>query len=175
MSSIFVHVDFVVEYHMNSCFEMDLVDELPDASVVISLFKNWTPRQISRDWGNLAPWHHLVVEYPTRVSNASDPMAFTSDDEMTTDSGVYTSDITSTDEDDFQPFALPIFGDDVPLADGPQGEDLPLVPIPAPPPFAAVPFEEQPLDALPDGDIDLLIEGHPEGDQDGGAPMEDGV
>ncbi|KAJ0623761.1 hypothetical protein HanIR_Chr01g0035781 [Helianthus annuus] len=109
------------------------------------------------------------------VSNASDPMAFTSDDEMTTDSGVYTSDTTSTDEDDFQPFALPIFGDNVPLADGPQGEDLPLVPIPAPLPFAAVPFEEQPLDALPDGDIDLLIEGPPEGDQDGGAPMEDGV
>ncbi|XP_021986611.1 proline-rich protein 36-like [Helianthus annuus] len=109
------------------------------------------------------------------VSNASDPMAFTSDDEMATDSGVYTSDTTSTDEDDFQPFALPDFGDDVPLADGPPGEDLPLVPIPAPLPFAAVPFEEQPLDAIPDGDIDLLIEGPPEGDQDGGAPMEDGV
>ncbi|XP_021980380.1 SH3 domain-containing protein C23A1.17-like [Helianthus annuus] len=109
------------------------------------------------------------------VSNASDPMAFTSDDEVATDSGVYTSDTTSTDEDDFQPFALPIFGDDVPLADGPPGEDLPLVPIPAPLPFAAVPFEEQPLDALPDDDIDLLIEGPPEEDQDGGAPMEDDV
>ncbi|XP_022027033.1 uncharacterized protein LOC110928182 [Helianthus annuus] len=109
------------------------------------------------------------------VSNASDPMAFTSDDEMATDSGVYTSDTTSTDEDDFQPFALPIFEDDVPLADGPPGEDLPFVPIPAPLPFAAIPFEEQPLDALPDGDIDLLIEGPPEGDQDGGAPMEDDV
>ncbi|XP_021975447.1 actin cytoskeleton-regulatory complex protein PAN1-like [Helianthus annuus] len=109
------------------------------------------------------------------VSNTSDPMAFTSDDEMATDSGVYTSDTTSTDEDDFQPFALPIFGDDVPLADGPPGEDLPLVPILAPLPFAAVLFEEQPLDALPDGDIDLLIAGPPEGDQDGGAPMEDDV
>ncbi|XP_035832775.1 vegetative cell wall protein gp1-like [Helianthus annuus] len=109
------------------------------------------------------------------VSNASDPMAFTSADEMATDSGVYTSDTTSTDEDDFQPFALPIFGDDAPLADGPPGVDPPLVPIPAPLPFAAVPFEEQPLDALPDGDIDLLIEGPPEGDQDGGAPVEDGV
>ncbi|KAF5783031.1 hypothetical protein HanXRQr2_Chr11g0503181 [Helianthus annuus] len=96
------------------------------------------------------------------VSDASDPRTFTSEDEMATDSGVYTSDTTSTDEDDFQPFALPIFGDDVPLADGPPGEDLPLVPIPAPLPFAAVPFEEQPIDALPDGDIDLLIEGPPE-------------
>ncbi|XP_021996410.1 uncharacterized protein LOC110893633 [Helianthus annuus] len=94
------------------------------------------------------------------VSDASDPRTFTSDDEVATDSG---------------PFALPIFGDDAPLADGPPGEDLPLVPIPAPLPFAAVPFEEQPIDALPDGDIDLLIEGPPEGDQDGGAPVEDGV
>ncbi|XP_022015067.1 vegetative cell wall protein gp1-like [Helianthus annuus] len=101
-----------------------------------------------------------MASYGSGVSNTSDPMAFTSDDEMATDSG---------------PFALPIFGDDVPLADGPPGEDLPLVPIPAPLPFAAVPFEEQPLDALPDGDIDLLIAGPREGDQDGGAPMEDDV
>ncbi|KAJ0957785.1 hypothetical protein HanPSC8_Chr01g0031681 [Helianthus annuus] len=171
MSLIFAHVDFVVEYHMNSCFEMDLVDELPDASVVISLFKKLdTPANFKR-LGKFS----TMASSGSGVSNASDPMAFTFDDEMTTDSGVYTSDTTSTDEDDFQPFALPIFGDDVPLADGPQGEDLPLVPIPAPLPFAAVPFEEQPLDALPDGDIDLLIEGPPEGDQDGGAPMEDGV
>ncbi|XP_022030519.1 vegetative cell wall protein gp1-like [Helianthus annuus] len=109
------------------------------------------------------------------VSNTIDPTAITSDDEIATDPEVYTSDTTSTDEDDFQPFALPDFGDDLPLADGPPGEDLPLVPIPAPLPFAAVPFEEQPLGALPDGDIDLLIEGPPEGDQDGGAPMEDDV
>ncbi|XP_035840292.1 uncharacterized protein LOC118487504 [Helianthus annuus] len=109
------------------------------------------------------------------VSDASDPRTFTSDDDMATDSGVYTSDYTSTDEDDFQPFALPDFGDDVPLADGPPGEDLPLVPIPAPLPFTAVPLEEQPLDAIPDDDTDLLIEGPPEGDQDGGAPMEGGV
>ncbi|KAJ0948286.1 hypothetical protein HanRHA438_Chr01g0025401 [Helianthus annuus] len=109
------------------------------------------------------------------VSNTIDPMAITSDDEIATDLEVYTSDTTSTDEDDFQPFAQPVFGDDLPLADGPPGEDLPLVPIPAPLPFAAVPFEEQPLDVLPDDDIDLLIEGPPEGDQDGGAPMEDDV
>ncbi|XP_022024105.1 calphotin-like [Helianthus annuus] len=109
------------------------------------------------------------------VPNTIDPMAITSDDEIATDPEVYTSDTTSTNEDDFQPFALPVFGDDLPLADGPPGEDLPLVPIPVPLPFAAVPFEEQPLDALPDDDIDLLIEGPPEGDQDGGAPMEDEV
>ncbi|XP_022040506.1 SH3 domain-containing protein C23A1.17-like [Helianthus annuus] len=109
------------------------------------------------------------------VSDASDPRTYTSDDEMDTDSGVFTSDYTSTDEDDFQPFALPDFGDDIPLADGPPGEDLPLVPVPAPLPFAAVPLGEQLLDAIPDDDIDLLIEGPPEGDQDGGAPMEGGV
>ncbi|XP_021975400.1 proline-rich extensin-like protein EPR1 [Helianthus annuus] len=109
------------------------------------------------------------------VSNTIYPMAITSDDKIATDPEVHTSDTTSTDEDDFQTFALPDLGDDLPLADGPQGEDLPLVLIPAPLPFAAVPFEEQPLDTLPDGDIDLLIEGPPEGDQDGGAPMEDDV
>ncbi|XP_021988923.1 calphotin-like [Helianthus annuus] len=109
------------------------------------------------------------------VSNTIGPMAITSDDEIATDPEVYTLDTMSTDEDDFQPFALLVFGDDLPLADGSPGEDLPLVPIAAPLSFAAVPLEEQPLDALPDGDIDLLIEGPPEGDQDGGAPMEDDV
>ncbi|KAJ0716134.1 hypothetical protein HanPI659440_Chr13g0509311 [Helianthus annuus] len=109
------------------------------------------------------------------VFDTIDPMAMTSDDEIATDLEVYTSDATSTDEDDFQPFALPVFGDDLPLADGPPGVDLPLVPIPAPLPFAAVPFEEQPLDALSYDDIDLLIVGPPKGDQDGGAPMEDDV
>ncbi|XP_021986009.1 vegetative cell wall protein gp1-like [Helianthus annuus] len=108
------------------------------------------------------------------VSDTIDPMGITSDDEITTDLEVYTSDTTSTDEDDFQPFALPDFGDDLPLADGLLGEDLPLVQIPAPLPLA-VPFEEQPLDALPDDEIDLFIEGPPEGDQDGGAPMDDDI
>ncbi|KAJ0702990.1 hypothetical protein HanPI659440_Chr14g0545931 [Helianthus annuus] len=99
-------------------------------------------------------------------------MAIVSDNEILSESEVYTSDTTSTDEDDFQPFALP---DDTPLADGPFDGDLPLVPIPAPIPLAAFTLEDLPLDALSDDDIDLFIEGPPEGDQDGGAPMEDDV
>ncbi|XP_021991727.2 SH3 domain-containing protein C23A1.17-like [Helianthus annuus] len=127
------------------------------------------------DGHHVAQQAYTMASSDSGVSNTIDPMAITSDDEIATDPEVYTSDTTSTDEDDFHLFALPVFGDDLPLADGPPGEELPLVPIPAPLPFAAVPFEEQPLDALPDGDIDLLIEGPPEGDQDGGAPMEDDV
>ncbi|XP_022041082.1 proline-rich protein 36-like [Helianthus annuus] len=108
----------------------------------------------------------------TGVSDTLDPMAIVSDDEILSESEVYTLDTTSTDEDDFQPFALP---DDAPLADGPFGGDLPLVPIPAPIPLAVFPLEDLPLDALSDDDIDLFIEGPPEGDQDGGAPMEDDI
>ncbi|KAF5803393.1 hypothetical protein HanXRQr2_Chr06g0270811 [Helianthus annuus] len=108
------------------------------------------------------------------VSETTNPIAITSDEEIATDPEVYTSDTTSTDEDDFQPFALPVFRDDLPLADVLPGEDLPLVQVPAPLPLAEVPLEEQPLDALSDDDIDLFIR-VPEGDQDGGAPMEDDV
>ncbi|XP_021979759.1 skin secretory protein xP2-like [Helianthus annuus] len=86
------------------------------------------------------------------VSDKIDPLVITSDDEMATDQEVYTLDTTSTDEDDFQPFALPDVGDDLPLADGLLDGDLPLVQIPTPLPLAAVP-----------------------GDQDGGAPMDDDI
>ncbi|KAJ0484466.1 hypothetical protein HanLR1_Chr14g0513731 [Helianthus annuus] len=111
----------------------------------------------------------------TGVSDTLDPIAIVLDDEILPESEVYTSDTTSTDEDDFQPFALPDFGDDMPLADGPFDGDLPLIQIPAPPPLAAVPVEDLPLDELVDDDIDLFIEGPPEGDQDGGAPMDNDV
>ncbi|XP_022032003.1 proline-rich protein 36-like [Helianthus annuus] len=111
----------------------------------------------------------------TGVSDTLDPLAMVSDDEILPESEVYTSDTTSTDEDDFQPFALPDFGDDVPLADGPFDRDLPLIQIPAPLPLAAVPIEDLPLDVLSDDEIDLFIESPPEGDQDGGAPMDDDI
>ncbi|MFS7967880.1 hypothetical protein Hanom_Chr09g00790991 [Helianthus anomalus] len=104
------------------------------------------------------------------VSDTIDPLAITSDDEMATDPEVYTLDTTSTDENDFQPFALPDVGDDMPLADGLLDGDLPLVQIPAPLPLDAVPVENLPLD-----DIDLFIEGPPQGDQDGRAPMDDDI
>ncbi|KAJ0751775.1 hypothetical protein HanPI659440_Chr09g0316691 [Helianthus annuus] len=105
-----------------------------------------------------------------RVSDTIDPMAVVSDDEMATD-----PEMLSDDTDDFQPFALPDFGDDIPLADGLPGEDLPLVQIPAPLPLAAVPLEDLPLDAMSDDDIDLLIEGPPEDAQNGGAPVDDAI
>ncbi|XP_022003125.1 proline-rich protein 36-like [Helianthus annuus] len=111
----------------------------------------------------------------SRVSDTIDPMAIVSDDEIATDPEVFTSDTTSDDDDDFQPFALLDFGDDIPLADGFPDGDLLLVPIPAPFPLVAFPLEDLPLDAMSDDDIDLFIEGPPEGARDDGAPVDDDV
>ncbi|XP_021996125.1 proline-rich protein 36-like [Helianthus annuus] len=85
-------------------------------------------------------------------------MAVVSDDEIATDP---------------EPFALPEFGDDIPLADGLPGEDLLLVQIPAPFPLAAFPLEDLPLDAMSNDDNDLFIEVPPEGAQDDGVPVAD--
>ncbi|KAJ0948749.1 hypothetical protein HanRHA438_Chr01g0031161 [Helianthus annuus] len=114
----------------------------------------------------------MVSYSDTGVSDTLDPMAVVSDDEMPSEGEVYTSDTTSTDEDDFQPFALPDFGDDIPIADGPFGGDLPLIEVPAHLPLPAVPLEDLPHDEFADDDIDLFIEGLPEGDQDGVALMD---
>ncbi|KAJ0752988.1 hypothetical protein HanPI659440_Chr09g0330641 [Helianthus annuus] len=100
-------------------------------------------------------------------------MTIVSDDEIATDPEVFTSDTTSDGDDDFQPFALPDFGDDIPIADGFHDGDLPLVQIPAPFPLAAFPLEDLPLDDMSDDDIDLFIEGPPEDAQDGRAPVDD--
>ncbi|XP_035843216.1 calphotin-like [Helianthus annuus] len=108
----------------------------------------------------------------TGVSDTLDPIAIVSDDEILSESEVYTSDTTSTDEDDFQQFALPDFGDDIPIADGPFGGDLPLLQVPAPLPIAAVPLEDLPHDEFADDDIDLFLESPPEGDKDGVALMD---
>ncbi|XP_035834076.1 uncharacterized protein LOC118482620 [Helianthus annuus] len=119
----------------------------------------------------------------TGVSDTLDPMAIVSDDEILSEGEVYTLDTTSTDDDDFQPFALP---DVAPLADGPVDRDevqpadgilagdLPLAEIPAPAPLAAFPVEDLPLDVMSDDDIDLF-EGPPEDDHEGGAPIADDV
>ncbi|XP_022042338.1 vegetative cell wall protein gp1-like [Helianthus annuus] len=109
----------------------------------------------------------MVSSFDTGVSDTLDPMAIVSNDEIPSEGEVYTSDTTSTDEDDFQPFALPDFGDDIPIADGSVGGDLPLIQVPAPLPLAAVPVEDLPHDKFADDDIDLFLEGPPEGDQDG--------
>ncbi|KAF5809993.1 hypothetical protein HanRHA438_Chr04g0173791 [Helianthus annuus] len=108
----------------------------------------------------------------TGVSDTLDPLAIVSDDEIMSESEVYTSDTTSTDEDDFQPFALPDFGDDIPIADGPFDGDLPLLQVPAPLSLAAVPLDDLPPDEFADDDVDLFLEGPPEGDQDGVALMD---
>ncbi|KAF5759772.1 hypothetical protein HanXRQr2_Chr16g0745381 [Helianthus annuus] len=108
----------------------------------------------------------------TGVSDTLDPIAIVSDNEILSESEVYTSDTTSTDDDDFQPFALP---DDALLADGPVDGDLPLIQVPAPLPLAVVPLEDLPHDEFADDDIDLFIEGPPQGNQDGVALMDDDV
>ncbi|KAJ0954017.1 hypothetical protein HanRHA438_Chr00c34g0855701 [Helianthus annuus] len=70
------------------------------------------------------------------LSDTVDPMAIVSDDEIVPEPEIFTSDtesnleMMSDDDDDFQPFALPDFGDDVPHADGLPDEDPFLIPIP---------------------------------------------
>ncbi|MFS7904889.1 hypothetical protein Hanom_Chr01g00041331 [Helianthus anomalus] len=116
------------------------------------------------------------------LSNTIDPMAIVSDDEIIPEPEIFISDtesdpeMMSDDDDDFQPFALPDFGDDVPHADGIPGEDPFLIPIPvqghlilghpdgehvvapnlAPFPLAVFPFEDKPFDDLFDEDVDLF-------------------
>ncbi|XP_021996345.1 cell surface glycoprotein 1-like [Helianthus annuus] len=128
------------------------------------------------------------------LSDTEDPMAIVSDDEIVPDPEIFTSDTESDDDDDFQPFALPDFGDDVPHADGLPDEDPFLVPIPdqdhlmlghpddehvvvpilAPLPLAAFPLEDLPFDELSDDDVDLFIDGPPDVAQGDGVPT-DGV
>uniref|UniRef100_A0A251RU77 Uncharacterized protein n=1 Tax=Helianthus annuus TaxID=4232 RepID=A0A251RU77_HELAN len=92
----------------------------------------------------------------TRESGTTDPMAIVSDDIVSSEHEVYTSDTTSTDDDDFQPFALP----DVVVepADGHLVGDLPLAVIHAPVPFTAYHVVDMPLDVFSDDDVDLFGE-----------------
>ncbi|XP_022013926.1 calphotin-like [Helianthus annuus] len=114
----------------------------------------------------------MVSSSDTGVSDIVDPMAIVSDDEMPSEGDVYTSDTTSTDDDDFQPFALPDIGVEIQHADGIPAGDLPLAVIPAPVPLAAFPLADVPLDVVSDDDIDLFEEGPPEDDYEGGAPID---
>ncbi|KAM0062092.1 hypothetical protein Hdeb2414_s0004g00144001 [Helianthus debilis subsp. tardiflorus] len=90
----------------------------------------------------------------TSDSDTTGPRPIVSDDLESSEREVHTSDVTSTDEDDFQPFALPDGADE--LADGPLAGDLPLVEIPAPIPLASYPAYDLLLDADDDGDVDLF-------------------
>ncbi|XP_021995422.1 cell surface glycoprotein 1-like [Helianthus annuus] len=92
----------------------------------------------------------------TGESDTTDPMPIVSDDMVSSEHEVYTLDTTSTNDDDFQPFALP----DVVVepADGPIAGDLPLAVIPAPVPLVAYPVIDMPLDVVADDDVDLSDE-----------------
>ncbi|KAJ0525224.1 hypothetical protein HanHA300_Chr09g0309561 [Helianthus annuus] len=90
----------------------------------------------------------------TGDSDTTGPIPVVSDDLPSSEHEVHTSDYTSTDDDDFQPFALPEGADEP--ADGPPAEYLPLVVIPAPIPLAVYPAYDLLLNAEADGDIDLF-------------------
>ncbi|KAJ0468039.1 hypothetical protein HanIR_Chr14g0692021 [Helianthus annuus] len=84
-----------------------------------------------------------------------------------------------SNDDDFQPIALPDLGDDLPLTDGildedpfvvptpvhehliidhPDGEHV-MAPILAPDPLMAIPLEDIPFDDLVDIDVELFVDG----------------
>ncbi|KAM0057856.1 hypothetical protein Hdeb2414_s0005g00163361 [Helianthus debilis subsp. tardiflorus] len=88
----------------------------------------------------------------------------------------------SDDDDDFQPFALPDFGNDAPLADGIPVEDIFALPAPIhdhliigqpdgehivalildPVPLLVIPPEDWPFDDLFDNDVDFFLDGPPD-------------
>ncbi|XP_022007616.1 wiskott-Aldrich syndrome protein family member 1-like [Helianthus annuus] len=122
------------------------------------------------------------------LSDIDDPMAVVSDDEIAPEPEIFTSDtesdpdMLSDDKDGFQSFALPDFGDDLPLADGIPDEDPFVVPIPVhdhlfighpdgehivapiltPVPLVVIPPEDWPFDDLFDDDVDLFVDGPPD-------------
>ncbi|XP_021997847.1 uncharacterized protein LOC110894896 [Helianthus annuus] len=108
----------------------------------------------------------------TGESDTTGPMPIVSDDRESTEHEVHTSDVTSTDEDDFQPFALPDVAAEP--ADAPFAGDLPLMEIPAPIPLAAYPVLDMLLDADADDDVDLFGDEPLEDDIEGEALIADG-
>ncbi|XP_035830805.1 uncharacterized protein LOC110866537 [Helianthus annuus] len=107
----------------------------------------------------------------TGESDTTGPMPIVSDDRESSEHEVHTSDVTSTDEDDFQPFALPDVAAEP--ADGPFAGDLPLLEIPAPIPLAAYPVLDMLLDADADDDVDLFDDEPLEDDIEGEALIAD--
>ncbi|KAM0014273.1 hypothetical protein Hdeb2414_s0016g00495781 [Helianthus debilis subsp. tardiflorus] len=134
------------------------------------------------------------------LSDAHDPMAIVSDDEIVPEPEIFTSDtesdpeMLSDDDDDFQPFTLPDFGDDAPLADGipvedlfdfpapihdhlisglPDGEHI-VAPILDPVPLVVIPPEDWTIDDLFGDDVGLLLDGPP-ADAQGDGEVDDVV
>ncbi|XP_035845715.1 serine/threonine-protein kinase WNK2-like [Helianthus annuus] len=92
----------------------------------------------------------LMDTSDTGDSDTTGPRPMESDEIMSSEHEVHTSDYTSTDDDDFQPFALPD-GVDEPIVGGPAA-DLPLAPV-EDPVDPADPFD--PID--PDFDFDMAF------------------
>ncbi|KAF5782437.1 hypothetical protein HanRHA438_Chr11g0508471 [Helianthus annuus] len=145
--------------------------------------------------------HAMIIMLQVHMSSSEsglsedhDPMAVVSDDEIAPDPEVFTSDtendpdMLSDDEDDFQPFALPDFGDNTPFADGVPVDDIFAIPIPIHDhliighpdgehhvvpildvvPLFAVPHEDLPFDDLDVNYFDIFTGDHPVGDQGDG-------
>ncbi|KAM0019469.1 hypothetical protein Hdeb2414_s0025g00656271 [Helianthus debilis subsp. tardiflorus] len=119
----------------------------------------------------------------SRLPGDPGPMAVVPNDEVMPEPEIFTSDsesdpeMMSYDNDELQPFALPGFGDDLPLNDGIPDEDLFTAPIPVhdhpiidhpdgehvvapilgPIPLMTFPLEDLPLDDLIDIDVDLFV------------------
>ncbi|MFS7948731.1 hypothetical protein Hanom_Chr06g00563341 [Helianthus anomalus] len=134
------------------------------------------------------------------LSNDHDPIAVVSDDEVALEPEVFISDsvsyleMLSDDEDDFQPFALPDFGDDAPIADDIPIDDIFAFPAPiqdhliiGPPdgehivapilddvPLVVIPPEDWPFGDLFDDDVDLFL-GDPLVDAQGDGEVDDVV
>ncbi|MFS7895984.1 hypothetical protein Hanom_Chr12g01125691 [Helianthus anomalus] len=108
------------------------------------------------------------------LSDTHDPMAVVSDDEVMPAPEIFTSDtesdpdMLSKDEDDFQPFTLPDFGDDLPIPlvhdhliiGHPDGEHV-MVPILDAVPLVVIPPEDWTFDDLFNDDVDLFVDGPP--------------
>ncbi|MFS8002470.1 hypothetical protein Hanom_Chr13g01202431 [Helianthus anomalus] len=135
---------------------------------------------------------HILVSSSesSGLSEENDLMAIESDDEIAPMPEIFTSDtesdpeMLSDDDDDFQPFALPDFGDDIPFIDDvlafplpihdqliighPDGEHL-VEPIPIDAiPLVAIPAEDWPFAIDLDKDLSFLEGDHPDDDQDDG-------
>ncbi|KAJ0447748.1 hypothetical protein HanRHA438_Chr17g0815811 [Helianthus annuus] len=137
----------------------------------------------------------LMSSSESGLFEENDPMGIVSnDDEVAPTPEVFTSDtesdldMISDNEDDFQPFALPDFGNAVPDADDilindvfalpipihdhliighPDGEHL-VAPILDVVPLVAIPPEDWPFGDLFDDDVDLFMGDHLAGEQGDG-------
>ncbi|KAF5762392.1 hypothetical protein HanRHA438_Chr16g0786961 [Helianthus annuus] len=108
-----------------------------------------------------------------RLSDEHNPMAIVSDDEVAPAPEIFTSDSETdleimSDDDDFQSFALPEFGDDVPLTDDvltlplplhghPDGEHLVEPILIHAIPLAAIPAVDWPFVVGLDDDVDVPV------------------